>query len=386
MSNKLIFNKNKIILIIILTKLLATTFSLFIFDHFSPLVDAKLYQNEFFINDKHLRTNLIQSLVLITNFITSPFISHYIFSIFSILGILWFVHSRNAQWPVLLILFLPTSMIWTSVIGKEPIFYLGFSIILIIWSDYINNKFTLNNFFLLIFTSVICLILRPHYFILLSWLFWVAMILKKTSHYKFILLISYLFVMAMLLFIIFFGEHIDKIIERNLFDITWRAFSSIDVMGRASRHFDLGFEKYFHYYDKMPSWPDFKWYTTEVESYFKSFFGLGFIFGIIGPLPNELISRPLFTPFFIEGVIILLSPIIILFYIKINKLYISENIHCLNYIYGVFPAIILFMILHAFFGILNPGSAIRWRVNFELIFYFAPLLLYYNILDSKNKK
>ncbi len=32
-------------------------------------------------------------------------------------------------------------------------------------------------------------------------------------------------------------------------------------------------------------------------------------------------------------------------------------------------------------GILNPGSPIRWRVNFELIFYMAPLLLF---LEAKK--
>tara|TARA_B110001469_G_C9488516_1_gene244568 strand:+ start:57 stop:185 length:129 start_codon:yes stop_codon:yes gene_type:complete len=39
------------------------------------------------------------------------------------------------------------------------------------------------------------------------------------------------------------------------------------------------------------------------------------------------------------------------------------------------------IIIHAPFGILNPGTAIRWRVNFELIFYLAPILIY---MKSKN--
>ena len=72
------------------------------------------------------------------------------------------------------------------------------------------------------------------------------------------------------------------------------------------------------------------------------------------------------------------------FQIKKN-LYKSDNINCLNYIYGVLPTIVLIMLIHAFFGVLNPGTAIRWRVNFELIFYFAPLLLYFNLLESKNE-
>jgi hypothetical protein len=40
------------------------------------------------------------------------------------------------------------------------------------------------------------------------------------------------------------------------------------------------------------------------------------------------------------------------------------------------------MVLHAPFGLLNPGSATRWRVNFEPIFHMAPLLLIYGFLDK----
>jgi hypothetical protein len=43
-------------------------------------------------------------------------------------------------------------------------------------------------------------------------------------------------------------------------------------------------------------------------------------------------------------------------------------------------------VLHAPFGLLNPGSAIRWRVNFEKIFYLAPLLLMYRFIDDAPTK
>ena len=43
----MVLSKKQIFLIIIVSKLLATAFSLFVFNQFTPLVDAKLYQNEF---------------------------------------------------------------------------------------------------------------------------------------------------------------------------------------------------------------------------------------------------------------------------------------------------------------------------------------------------
>ena len=45
-------------------------------------------------------------------------------------------------------------------------------------------------------------------------------------------------------------------------------------------------------------------------------------------------------------------------------------------------AILALLVLHAPFGLLNPGSATRWRVNFESAFHMAPLLLLYGFLDN----
>ena len=124
----MILNRKQIIFIIIFAKLLATSFCLLIFDQFSPLVDAKLYQNEFYTAPGTVfRTAFIQTIVIKTNFIEHSIISHYIFSIISILGVIAYVLYTKPKWPILLILFLPSSMIWTSVIGKEAIFYLCFS-------------------------------------------------------------------------------------------------------------------------------------------------------------------------------------------------------------------------------------------------------------------
>ena len=377
-------NKYGILFIIILSKLLITSFSLFVFDHYSPLIDAKNYQNEFYINTQQFRTYLIQIITVTTNYITSPLMSHYVFSIFSILGILWLVVFRNIRWPILLILFLPTSMIFTSVIGKESIFYLCFSIILIIWNDYIKDKFTFKHFLILLLLFAICLTLRIHYTICFIWLFWAAFILKHSSNYKLLIFIPFCITIFIFLFIIFFGEKIDALFQMQIFDIRWTAFSAIDISGGASRHYDLGFNKL-----ALANLIDPEKLTLANQQnllkHLNNFFGLGFIFGIVGPLPSELINRPQLIPFFIEGLMILLSPLLILSFLIKRNLYKSYDINCLNYIYGVLPTIILIMLIHAFFGVLNPGTAIRWRVNFELIFYFAPLLLYFNILKSKNE-
>ena len=76
-------SKTYIIFILIIAKLLATAFSLYVVDQFTPLVDAKLYQSEDFFNYKiTIRTYLVQITASVFSFLTSPIISHYIFLLF----------------------------------------------------------------------------------------------------------------------------------------------------------------------------------------------------------------------------------------------------------------------------------------------------------------
>ena len=117
--------------------------------------------------------------------------------------------------------------------------------------------------------------------------------------------------------------------------------------------------------------------TLQINSIedFENYLSIGFIFGIIGPLPSELIKRPEFIPFFLEGLAILLTPLLMLK--KISKNQKNKTFILENYLLGLLPAILIVMLIHSPFGVTNPGSAVRWRVNFELLFYFAPLLLYW---------
>ena len=227
--------------------------------------------------------------------------------------------------------------------------------------------------------------MEPDYFIAILWLFWVAIILKKIANYRGIILFSYLLLIVSLFSIIFWGSYIDKYLGTNIFDLTWKVFTKIDVLlGRSSRFEEFGLLNPDQHIIPVWEWSDA--YINKTKIIFENHFGLGFVFGIVGPFLKETLRRPEFIPFFIEGIIIIMTPIILFLYIIVKKLFNYNNINCLNYIYGVIPAIILVMIVHALFGILNPGTAIRWRVNFELLFYFAPMLLYFNILESKNEK
>ena len=381
-------SKIYLIVIFILVKLMATTFSLYVVDQFTPLVDARLYQTEKFLYTQiPIRTYFIQLIAIITNYLTSPIISHYIFSFFSILGLLWFIKFYKVSWHIIFILFLPTSMIWTSIIGKEAVYYLFFSIILICWNFYLNNSYKKSHWYVLILACIICLILRPHYTVPVFWLFWVTFLIKYLKNYKPFIFSTLILVFIISLFIIFFGRYIDNFLAINLFDLKWRAFTSIDFNAKASRFLDLGLGKFQN--DVVVTGGRVFFSSPEVyetiSQKLNELFIIGFFYGIIGPFIEETIKRPEFLPFFIEGIIILSAPSIFLIYFKYKKIN-KKNIYYLNYIYGVLPAIILVMIFHSFSGIFNPGTAIRWRINFELLFYFAPYLIFLNLKELKNEK
>ena len=376
-----ITNKYKIFFIFIICKILFTTFSLFVFHKFSPLVDAYLYQNEYYYETNMTdRTFFIQSIVTLLNLVMHPIASHFVFSILSVTGILWFILSRNENWTILLILLFPSAMVWTSVIGKESIYYLCFSTTLIIWSSYINNHLSNSKIIALIICTMICFFLRPHYAICIPWLFFVSYFLKNKKNYNLLFIITYSLLIFTIFIILFYGENINRYFDVGFFNFKWTALSSVDADARASRNISLGLEKLVSEYRKIPT----ELNKYKISNYYNNFFMTGFLFGIIGPFPSELISRPVFIPFFIEGCIILISPIIFIYILFKYKLLHFKNINYLNFIYGIVPAIFLLMFIHAFFGVLNPGTAIRWRVNFELIFYFAPFLLYLNILDNNK--
>ena len=377
-------NRNIIIFTIIFTKLLATVFTLLIVDKFTPLIDAKMYQDGMFRSEHiTLRTYIVQQIANFISFFIHPLASHYLFSLFSALGLIWFVRAYNPKWYILFILLFPTSMIWTSIISKESIYYLFFSILLILWIKIIHNEFKVKHLFALIISILVCMIFRPHYLVCIVWIYWVAIILNNIKNYKLILFGTYFLILGMVLFIVFFGNYIDSFFGTNLFDLKFRAFSSISYDARSSRFIEFGFTRDFLEQLKIFGQKET---FLQIDSKMNPLFFTGFIYGIIGPLYEEVINRFEFIPFFIEGVIIMSFPIIIFIRMLIIQKNIFNNINFLNYVYGLFPAIILVMIVHAFFGLFNPGTAVRWRINFELIFYFAPFLLYFKNLEIKNEK
>lgn len=343
-----------LILLVAIVKISAVAFVTLIFSRYTPLVDSHLYLNGYYIQSGEFRTASVQWLALSISQFFGPYITHFVFAMFSAGGLLLYYMSGGRRVSLLLTLLFPSTLVWTSIVGKEAIYSGALGIGFVLWTIYVVRCLRWYELVLAGVSLLVCFLFRPHYAVALAWLFIATMVLNKLKGRAPIVL---LFILLMGGFAVYFLAW-DEIL--------FRAFSGIEPTARASR---------FDYFNIIGHSPD-------GFERFKSLVPFGMLFGIVGPLPSEVAQRPEFSPFFIEGLIILTSPILI--YILACKRLGPKRMERfrLVFFWAIVPSILILIALHAPFGLLNPGSATRWRTNFEQIFYLAPLLLFYRFNDD----
>ncbi len=335
-------------------KLCGVAFATLVFAKFTPLVDSNLYLQGYYEFDQALRTRIIHYMAVFLNGFGGVYFAHSIFALISVLGLIYYFLIGGRRWLCLFFLLLPSSFVWTSIVGKEAI-YFGFTgLLLVIWVKYVICDLNFIDVALVIISLIICALLRPHYTIALVWILFATAIIKKFKRYAFHILFVVFLIGILLAYITIWD------------DLLRRGFTATDPLARATRTIQMAI---------VPS--------TEIGfQRFKELVFWGLIYGIIGPLPSEVIQRIEFLPFFVEGLFILISPFLLLF--------LTCNIHDLSrvqffkfFCWCLVPAMIILMIVHAPFGLLNPGSATRWRTNFDQVFYLAPTLLFFAFMDHE---
>ncbi|QWD21895.1 hypothetical protein G6688_01745 [Polynucleobacter paneuropaeus] len=337
-------------------KILGIFLATLVFVRFTPLVDSYLYLQGFYTHDSELRTRLISIFAKTVSDLGGNFFAHFLFSIIAISGFLYYYYSGGKKVWFCLLLLLPSSLIWTSIVGKEAIFFGSTSLVLVIWSRYACDNFSTADGILGLLSICICILLRPHYSIALIWLLLAAWGVKQLDKK------AIPFLITLLLSGVVLGYYaIWESLQR-------RGFEAIAPLARSSRFVSLGIDP--------GSMAGYLKYKTSVP--------LGAVYGIVGPLPSEVWQRIEFLPFFIEGLLILFAPLLIYIYaLKAN--FKAKPLFIKLFWWSLVPAMIMLMVLHAPFGLLNPGSATRWRTNFDQVFYFAPLLLLFGLMDNDKK-
>jgi hypothetical protein len=356
-SNITMLLKNRyIFLILISIKLCAILFATLIFSKFTPLVDSNLYLQGYYEIDKYLRTRIIHHMAVFLYETGGSYFAHSIFAMISTIGLIYYYLSGGKRLVPLLFLLLPSSLVWTSIVGKEAIFFGASGLLIAVWSKYIIRDLKPVDITLVTFGILICAFLRPHYTVSFVWLFFSIAILKNFQRYAASILIS----------AIVFGLIIGYLTIWN--ELLLRGFGGIDPLARASRNVEFAINQN----------------SAEGFDRFKELVFLGLVLGIVGPLPSEVVNRIEFLPFFLEGLFILFSPLLICLMAGNSSDLVKKKFYFI-FCWSVLPSILILIIVHAPFGLLNPGSATRWRTNFEQMFYLAPLLLLFRLTDNDKK-
>ena len=264
-------------------KIFGIIFATLIFSKFTPLVDSNLYLQGYYENDSFIRTKMIHFMAIFFNRVGGPYLAHFIFSIISILGLIYYYLSGGKRLQLIFILLFPSSLVWTSIVGKEAVFYGASGLIIVLWSKYVVHDLNFTEILLIVISLFFCLVLRPHYAISFVWLFFSVAMLKKQHSYMIPIMLATLTVGFLVGYLGIWNE------------LLLRGFGGIDPLARASRFAQFGINQN----------------TAEGFDRYKELVTLGLVYGIVGPLPSEVMSRIEFLPFLLEGILILIFPILV---------------------------------------------------------------------------
>ena len=352
----------KIFFYYFLIKVFYLFFAIFIFSKLTTLGDTPRYLNsgvgfsiKVFYSSTEMMDFLGNSLKKILYF---DVVACFPFLLLSFYGIYYAIKELNLHYAGILLIILlsmPNFGIWTSILSKEAVgcFYSGIIGVLII--NFYNSKFKVK--IIDVLALYLCFIFKPPYFV---FIIQSLIYLRIVNGFKFSAgLAAILAVFALLLnigIIYLFREEID-LAARALY-VHFTNFGDPDL-AKSTR--ENAFEEQFDFFKKLP---------------------FGLFISFFGPTITEMLEKPTHLLSGIESALILC-----LFLFLSFKSFIRPMIH-----YRFNPKL-LFIYLFLFFGllfsnypfgILNPGSAVRYRENFYLIFVI--LLAYLYIRNKSNYK
>mgnify|MGYP003975790233 CR=1 FL=1 len=350
-----------------ISKIIYMFSAIFVYSKFSPLVDTHSYLTGV-VYDPQLMfsksTQMIGTIAYSFSLILGPVLANVPFVILSFYGIYYAVSRidlTNKQLTILLILLsFPTFGIYSSVASKEAIAVFFMGVILGFIIDIIKKRHV-GNYLLIVIAFYLCILFKPQYMIgisaLLIYLF-LSRILRLKGYGKLFLLVLFFIVSFGLLYI--FRYEINAI--------------------------SFNMPKYFSL--KSNSTRENTFWIDDFDVFKNALYGMYIAF--VGPTFTEATQKTTHLFAWIESMIILST-----FAVGSLKLYlVAIKTYKLNIYYlSIFLTVTLWILfVHYPFGVLNPGSAIRYRENFYgflvILFYFLyteTLNQYYQNLEIKNK-
>ena len=345
-----------------LTKIIYMFIALFVISQFTSLGDSGRYLNAkpFMFVWSSSSSDLMDFLGGTFSYLFGKIFANIPFILISFYGVYYPIKKLKLKKKqlilVLTLLSFPSFGIWTSIISKEAfaVFYMG--LILGYLIDLIKGN--LRKDYLFLFVGLfLCWIFKPQYLvgilitIVFIYLHDILNLKKEQNLLSFILMI-----IGSLMFLYIFRNEINNL----AFEIP--------------KHFSV---------ESHSTRPNDVWMNKN-DIFWKAPYGM--IIGFFGPTIDEAISKPIHLIVFIESSIIM----IIFLYAVINLFLISFATGKFNiYYFGIFFIILSWILfVHYPMGILNPGSAVRYRQGFYSFLVILFFFLHINILkrDFELKK
>lgn len=298
-------------------------------------------------------TALMDTLGYSFSLLLGPVLANIPFLVLSCIGVYYPVSrlklTKNQLILLLALLSLPSFGVWTSIASKEAfgVFFLG--IILGFFIDFIKGNPN-KRYFLLSFCVYLCVIFKPQYLVGISALFTFVFVSRKFALRGFgkIVILILFFVFSFFALYLFRNEinELSFIIPRHF---------SLDAGSTRENTIWMN---------------DFDVFRNAPYGMFIAFFG---------PTLSEALSKPTHLLVFIESALIVgvfLFALLQLFIVTINTGRLNV------FFIGVFlTASLWILFVHYPFGVLNPGSAIRYRENF---YAFLVILFYFCYIEVKQ--
>lgn len=355
------------ILLAVIIKLFALWFSLTVFSTYTKLADADSYVAGEWVSKVWFdRTYSVGN---ISYFLASNLGKNWAYIVFALvsgLGIaITMIRMPSAAfWRIGPLFFLPSTTIYTSIPGKESLAGFGICLILAWWFSFLENKKTILTLTVLPLGLFIYAFLRPHYALAVCYIVFLTLIWRpvfkvsnKIINFYCMNRLSFGVVFLVITMTVAFSLPNFFDLMSNLIKVALSYFPAGN--GRADRH---------------------AWLSWTVEEDFWTNLWWSLPFSIIGPLPNEVVERPIFLPFALEGMFIL--ALILFALIRLVK---CGNLQKQKYTLTVIvPGLLLLVMLHAPFGTANPGSAIRYRAAFEWILLIPLVFLAFDEKSSRS--
>jgi hypothetical protein len=337
---------------ILASKAIWTVIVLVLVARVTPLRDAEYYLSFTLSSapDSPFRTILLGVVAhFIRDWVGSDAIVHLAFSLAVGVAFWWLLRDRELQgkaWLLLLLLALPASGIWGSMVSKEV-----FSIIAsVVFFRFLLRGYEGERWLLPCLTALAAVaFFRYHYAIGLAWLVFVLVFITTMENRPIAarwILICIVVLAAMLFFIEI--DRINGVIDSFVIPLS-RAYIIEQGSANLTRS-SLVWEVHRDFWENL-------WW--------------GVPFGIVGLLPDEIAGRPERMAMFVGGMMTL-AVYVACFTLAWRRLA-DEPKGRLFFIFGLIPAAFVTLLAHYPISVLNPGSGIRYHVAFSVQMGFGML-------------